>query len=238
MHVFWPTTRTGRGIVRAQAEHLDKLGVQYLVNTECGHSFFALWGGLAQIQHTAQLRADQRGAAICQVDQGGQVAGQLGLEQGPQDQVYRAGPLQPHPQVLRDSFADDLRFVVKTLVGEENFVEMTPNRNNNYCCGGGGGSLQAGFPEERLAYGKVKFDQIMATGAKYVLVPCHNCHAQMHELSEHYEGGFHVTHLWTFICLAMGMLGEDGTHLSGAGTWPSLGWKRIRKAEGGGNPFF
>jgi Fe-S oxidoreductase len=94
-------------------------------------------------------------------------------------------------------------------VGEENYVGMTPNRSNNYCCGGGGGFLQAGLPDARRAFGKVKFDQIMKTGAGYCITPCHNCHAQIHDLSEHFEGGYHTVHLWTIICLAMGILGEN-----------------------------
>ena len=116
-------------------------------------------------------------------------------------------------QLVRKSFGDpvaeDLRFVVRTVVGEENFVDMTPNRSNNYCCGGGGGFLQSGFPEERRAYGKLKFEQIKATGATYAITPCHNCHAQIHDLSEHYEGRYHTVHLWTLICLAMGILGPN-----------------------------
>ncbi len=108
-----------------------------------------------------------------------------------------------------DAYAEDLRFVVKQVVGEENFVDMTPNRSNNYCCGGGGGALQAGYHEARRTFGKIKFDQIMATGAKYVIAPCHNCHSQIHDLAEHYEGGYHTVHLWTILCLAMGILGPN-----------------------------
>jgi Fe-S oxidoreductase len=110
---------------------------------------------------------------------------------------------------LGDPVAEDLRFVVKTVVGEENFVDMYPNKSNNYCCGGGGGFLQNGYPDERRRYGKMKFDQIIATGADYCITPCHNCHAQVHDLSEHYNGGFHTVHLWTIIALAMGCLGEN-----------------------------
>jgi len=95
------------------------------------------------------------------------------------------------------------------VVGEENYIDMTPNRSNNYCCGGGGGFLQAGLPDARRAFGKLKFDQIMATGATYAITPCHNCHAQIHDLSEHYEGHYHTVHLWTIICLAMGILGPN-----------------------------
>jgi Fe-S oxidoreductase len=108
-----------------------------------------------------------------------------------------------------DPVAEDLRYVVKAVVGEENFIDMTPNRSNNYCCGGGGGFLQAGLTEARRAYGKCKADQIMATGAQYAITPCHNCHSQIHDLSEFYAGGWHTVHLWTLICLSLGILGEN-----------------------------
>jgi Fe-S oxidoreductase len=121
--------------------------------------------------------------------------------------------LQDPCQLVRKSFGDpvaeDMRFVVKSMVGEENFIDMNPNKSNNYCCGGGGGFLQSGFPEARRYYGKRKFDQIMETGADYCLTPCHNCHAQIHDLSEHYGGKYHTTHLWTIICLSLGILGEN-----------------------------
>ena len=129
-------------------------------------------------------------------------------------------------QLVRKSFGDpvaeDMRYVVKSVVGEENFVEMYPNRSNNYCCGGGGGFLQSGFPEARRYYGKRKFEQIMETGADYCLTPCHNCHAQIHDLKEHYDGNYHTTHLWTIICLSLGILGENereylGSDLAGFG---------------------
>ncbi len=99
--------------------------------------------------------------------------------------------------------------MVKTVVGEENFIDMAPNKSNNYCCGGGGGFLQNGMPEARRQYGKLKTDQIMATGASYCITPCHNCHAQVHDMKEHYHGEWETVHLWTIICLAMGILGEN-----------------------------
>ena len=108
-----------------------------------------------------------------------------------------------------DPLADDLRYVVKLAVGEENFVDMTPNRSNNYCCGGGGGALQAGYTEARREFGRLKTEQILSTGATYCITPCHNCHSQVHDLSEHSKGGWHTVHLWTIICLAMGCLGEN-----------------------------
>lgn len=116
-------------------------------------------------------------------------------------------------QLVRKSFgdpvADDLRYAIKKVVGEENFVESWPNKSNNYCCGGGGGFLQSGLPDARRYYGKRKHEQIMRTGAPYVVAPCHNCHSQLHDISDLYNGGYHVVHLWTLIALSLGMLGEN-----------------------------
>ena len=45
--------------------------------------------------------------------------------------------------------------------------------------------------------------------ADYCIAPCHDCHSRIHDLSHHFGGHFPVTHLWTLICLAMGVLGEN-----------------------------
>ncbi len=95
------------------------------------------------------------------------------------------------------------------MVGEENFVDIAPNKSNNFCCGGGGGFLQAGYKDARLAYGKVKDDQVKATKADYIIAGCHNCHAQIHELSDHYGGHYGVIHFWTILALSLGILGPN-----------------------------
>ncbi len=110
---------------------------------------------------------------------------------------------------LGDPIADEMRFVVKAAVGAENFVEMYPNRSNNYCCGGGGGSLQSGFVQERRAYGQLKLEQILGTGAHYCITPCHNCHSQIHDLAGYFQADVHSIHLWTLLCLSLGCLGEN-----------------------------
>jgi len=118
-------------------------------------------------------------------------------------------PCQVIRKSLGDPLAEDLRFVVRAVVGEENFIDMAPSRSNNFCCGGGGGFLQAGFTEARRFFGKIKFDQIAATGAQYCIAPCHNCHSQIHDLAGQYAGKYHTVHLWTLICLSLGILAEN-----------------------------
>lgn len=106
-------------------------------------------------------------------------------------------------QGLGDPVADDLRFVIKAVAGEENFVEVWPNKSNNYCCGGGGGALQSGFVENRRSYGEYKFKQLAATGADVVITPCHNCHGQVMDICAHFDGKWQTTHLWNWIERAM-----------------------------------
>ncbi|KPJ65834.1 MAG: CoB--CoM heterodisulfide reductase [Syntrophobacter sp. DG_60] len=111
-------------------------------------------------------------------------------------------------QSLGDPIAEDLRFVIKQCVGKENFIDMYPNKSNNYCCGGGGGSLQAPYPKQRREFGKIKFNQIMETGADVVISPCHNCHSQIMDLCEYHGGKYKTIHLWTLICLSLDILSE------------------------------
>ena len=62
---------------------------------------------------------------------------------------------------------------------------------------------------EAYAYGKIKFDQIVATGADYCVAACHNCHAQIHDIAHHFEGKYMTVHLWTLIGLSLGILGPN-----------------------------
>ena len=102
-------------------------------------------------------------------------------------------------QGIGDEVAEDLRFVIKAVAGEENFVDVWPNRSNNYCCGGGGGALQSGFVDNRRKYGELKFKQLMAAEPDVVITPCHNCHTQIKDLCDHYGGRWRTTHLWNWI---------------------------------------
>ena len=51
----------------------------------------------------------------------------------------------------------------------------------------------------RLAAGKVKADQLKATGAKLVLVPCHNCIDQIRDLIKEYKIDAKAIHFKEFI---------------------------------------
>jgi Fe-S oxidoreductase len=92
--------------------------------------------------------------------------------------VSRNGGLWEEARKIMPYIADDFR-------------DMAPNREHNHCCGGGGGIMPMGpnYKPARMASGRVKAEQIKATGAKIVITPCHNCFDQVNDLSEEYDLG-------------------------------------------------
>lgn len=198
-----------RAVLEKQVAGVKTLGCSSWINIECGHSFYSIWAGLKRFNITSGVDFDHIVNWYARWIREGKLRPNsdwnkdLGLRFTVQD------PCMAVRKSMGDAFADELRFVVKACVGEENFVDMFPNKSNNYCCGGGGGFLQSGYKDARLNYGRVKAGQILATKADYVITPCHNCHAQIEELSEHYHGGWRTVHLWTMLCLSLGVLGEN-----------------------------
>jgi Fe-S oxidoreductase len=88
------------------------------------------------------------------------------------------------------------REIISYIVEDGYFVEMNPNGDYNFCCGGGGGFNGIGmYRSQRNKALQTKRDQILATGAKLVIAPCHNCWDAIRDLEEVYE--IHIR--WTFL---------------------------------------
>ncbi|MCB2216502.1 (Fe-S)-binding protein [Desulfofustis glycolicus] len=195
-------------VTRKRIEAVDDLGCSVWLNTECGHSYYALWNGINRFDLDVGFRLESLITYYARWIR----EGKLPVNSDWNRRAIKFTVQDPCMIVRKaygESIAEDMRFVVRSLVGADNFIDMQPNRSANYCCGGGGGFLQAGMNEQRRSYGKRKFDQIQATGAAYVLTPCHNCHSQMEDLADAWHGDYHVVHFWTLICLSLGILGEN-----------------------------
>ncbi len=210
-----------KSMVETRVDAINELKAKTWINTECGHSFYTMWKGIEKFGLEADFEAGNLISYYAQWIRQGKL---------PVNSDWNRDNLkftvQDPCQLIRkssgDPVADDLRFVAKILVGEDNFIDMQPCRSANYCCGGGGGFLQAGMTSERRAYGKRKYDQIITTKADYVLTPCHNCHSQMEDIGKFYGGDYKVVHFWTLICLSLGILGPNerkylGPDLAGTG---------------------
>jgi Fe-S oxidoreductase len=90
--------------------------------------------------------------------------------------IARSGWIVHQPRELLQVMAKD-------------FVEMAPHGRHNYCCGGGGGTVSIDEMHKfRMEIGgRVKAEQIKATGANVVVAPCANCKKQLRELVKYHQ---------------------------------------------------
>jgi Fe-S oxidoreductase len=105
-------------------------------------------------------------------------------------------------RVFGRGFFQEPRWILSRCV--EHWVELHPTGMQQICCGGGGGALTTGYNDERIHYGRRKMQQIRATGARSVVVPCHSCHGQLHNIKEAYGmPELEVKYLWEMVADAL-----------------------------------
>jgi Fe-S oxidoreductase/CheY-like chemotaxis protein len=99
-------------------------------------------------------------------------------------------------------FYEEPRQLLNLLVTD--FREMYPNRAENYCCTGGGGAMSMSeYTPLRLKSGRIKADQLKATGANLVVTSCHNCVDGLTDLIRHYKLGMKVTQIVNLVANAI-----------------------------------
>lgn len=160
-------------------EEVVRLGCEELIVTECGHAFRSMrwgyrtyWKGKEfKIRHILQLLNDLV------------KEGRLKLDPDAITEVVTYH--DPCNTARKEGVWEEPRELIRSFI--KNFVDMNPNGKMNYCCGaGGGGMAMPEFNEYRKAKGKRKVDQVVATGAEIVIVPCHNCIDQFNDLNKWY----------------------------------------------------
>jgi Fe-S oxidoreductase len=113
-------------------------------------------------------------------------------------QALESGKIRLNPDVIRERvtyhdpcniartgwIVDQPRRILKAFCRD--YVDMEPRGAKNFCCGGGGGTVSVDEirPYRTKVTGKLKADQIRATGAQLVVAPCANCKKQLREVCE------------------------------------------------------
>jgi len=177
---------SARELTRRVMEEAAALGVEEIILSECGHGFRSFrWEGPNWLKQEYPLPM----RSILELLEEYIDSGRIRVD--PEQNTERVTLHDPCNLVRWGGISEPQRRVLRKVV--KDFVEMTPNRKDNYCCGGGGGMLSMSeYGQRRVASGKVKAEQIRATGAKIVATPCHNCADQLIELSKKYELGVEI----------------------------------------------
>jgi Fe-S oxidoreductase len=179
------------------ADAMKQLHSRTLVLGECGHGYAANrweapeWHGETpgyQVTSMVELMADFIREGRIRLD--------------PTRYTKRVTLHDPCNLVRMGGVIEEQRYILHHAAAD--FVEMYPNRENNYCCGGGGGQLSmTRYAKRRLAAGRIKAEQIRATGAQVVVAPCHNCIDQLSELNREYKLGIEVKSLTEIVAAVL-----------------------------------
>jgi Fe-S oxidoreductase len=173
-------------LTRRVIDEARKLEVQEIILSECGHGFRSFrWEGPHWLGHQYPLTVRSVLEVLIDYIESGRI------RVDPKKNPDRTTLHDPCNLVRLGGVVEPQRSILKRVV--KDFVEMNPNRENNFCCGGGGGMLSMSeYGDTRVTSGRIKADQIRATGAKVVATPCHNCADQLIELSKKYKLGVEI----------------------------------------------
>ncbi|MBW2622001.1 MAG: (Fe-S)-binding protein [Deltaproteobacteria bacterium] len=179
--------------VESVYEAMARLRPKRMVVTECGHAYRATviegpyWAGIK----SGKTPVD----SLHYVEWVAEALREGKLKIDPAKKIKEPVTYQDSCNYIRNAGLGDIGREIMSYIAED-FREMTPNREHNYCCGGGGGLNGIGrYREERNIGLKMKRDQILATGAKLVIAPCHNCWDAIRDLEEVYKVGIR----WSFL---------------------------------------
>ncbi len=189
-------------VVKNVYDKAIELGVQNILITECGHAyrsakyegpyFLGYQDGKPPVNvvHSVKVFYEYVRDGRIKIDPDKMIEGPV-TYQDPCN-VSRNGGLWEEGRALTRLLCKDFR-------------DMSPNKDLNHCCGGGGGYIPMGpeFKKRRMISGQIKAEQIRATGAKIVIVPCHNCFDQIRDLDKEYGLGVKVMSFKEIICESM-----------------------------------
>jgi Fe-S oxidoreductase len=178
-------------------EAAKKLHAKRIVISECGHGYRATrWEGYNWANSDQELPTESVIITLIRYIQEGRI---------------KVDPARnPEPVTFHDScniarsggLIEEPRWVLERVCSD--FREMHPNGVENYCCAGGGGLLSmAEYRPLRLEVGKIKADQIKATGAKLVCTMCHNCVDGLADLIKHYKLNMKVVQVLELVASAL-----------------------------------
>lgn len=186
-------------VVRGVFESAKRLRVKRIVITECGHANYAMRGigpvtlGYKDLPFKVQHALEYFDEII--------KTGKVKID--PEKRVKEPVTLHdPCNSIRRSGLAESFRSVARALC--EDFRDMQPNREHNFCCNSGGGlAALSNWAAHKARGNRVKAEQIMATGAKKVITPCHNCHTGIGEVIRYWKLPVKTTYIDEILAEAM-----------------------------------
>ncbi len=184
-------------------DEVERLGAKSCVLAECGHGSRAFrWEGPNYLKKTYPFDVFTSVELLASYIREGR------LKVDPAKITQKVSLHDPCNLARSGGIWKEQRYILNACVSD--FVEMTPHGNDNICCGGGGGQLaMSEYNDRRMAIGKIKADQIKASGAEIIATPCHNCVDQLTQLNVTYKLGIKIMTLGEIVADAIVLENEE-----------------------------
>lgn len=168
-------------IVNRLSDETLHVGARMVVLAECGHGSRSFrWEGPNYVKRSYPFEVLTSVELIANYLREGRI------KPDPSKNIKKVTLHDPCNLVRGGGIFEEQRYILNQCVTD--FVEMNPYGYDNYCCGGGGGQLSMSeYNERRMSAGKIKADQIKATGADIVVTPCHNCIDQLIQINQAFK---------------------------------------------------
>ncbi len=195
---FTGDDRAAGQIIAQVVEAAERLQVETLVLTECGH-------GYKSYTYDAQRLLGRplpfKVEIISRMAARGIESGKLRVDpsRNPGLHTYH----DPCNMGRKADLLDPPRVIMAAAVAQ--FVELSPNRMESLCCGGGGGVDRVPRSSEiRNQVGGLKIQQIQRSGAETVVTGCLSCQSTIDALARHHKHKVKVLTLGQTVARALG----------------------------------
>ncbi|MCK5543928.1 MAG: (Fe-S)-binding protein [Desulfobulbaceae bacterium] len=172
---------------------IERLKPKRMVVTECGHAYR---GTVVEGPYYAGLESGKTPVeTLHYVEWVAEALREGKIKIDPAKKIKEPVTIQDACNYVRNGGLEKCTREIASYLCEE-VIEMEPHGEHAFCCGGGGGlnGLARYGPERKIGF-KNKRDQVLATGCKFVLTPCHNCWDAIRDMEEAY----HIGIKWSFL---------------------------------------
>lgn len=187
-------------VVGRIVDNMRRLNCKILLLPECGHAYFATRLGLNTWYPEAlkEFRIVTIFDLLLEYIESGRIRLDSTRHRIPVTYHDSCNYGRKSLKAFGQAYFDEARKIIRTCC--DDYRDMNATGDSSYCCGAGGGAWSMPYARERVFYGRIKARQIGESGARLVIVPCHNCRDQiLKTLNKEYELNIEVKYIWELV---------------------------------------
>jgi excisionase family DNA binding protein len=187
-------------VVGRLVDNMRRLNCKVLLLPECGHAYYATRLGLSRWYPEAikEFRIVTAFDLLLEYIEAGRISIDTSRHRMPVTYHDSCNYGRKSQKTFGQAYYQEARKIIRACCND--YRDMNAPGDSGYCCGAGGGAWAMHFDAERVFYGRIKARQITESGARMVIVACHNCRDQIQKsLAKEYDLDIEVKYIWELV---------------------------------------